>query len=70
MIKESVAHVRPRAVAGAWARLLLVFVGRRRRMARRRRYVDGLSDHLLKDIGVSRGGPHDAGPGGIRLRPS
>ena len=55
MIKESVAHVRPRAAAGAWARLLLALVAWPRRMALRRGHVGGLSDHLLKDIGVPRG---------------
>ena len=52
MIKESVAHVRPGA--GALALLLLALAAWRRRMARRRRHIDGLSDHMLKDIGTSR----------------
>ncbi len=50
MIKESVAHVRPGA--GALA-LLLALAAWRKRAARRRRHIDGLSDHMLKDIGVS-----------------
>ncbi|HKP27506.1 MAG TPA: hypothetical protein VJV39_26800 [Dongiaceae bacterium] len=57
MIKVSIAQVRPNT--GAWLRLLLALaVWRKRLVARqRRRDVDRLSGHMLRDIGFSRWAP-------------
>jgi uncharacterized protein YjiS (DUF1127 family) len=57
MIEESVAHVRRRAAATAWTRLLLALVANRmarRGRAHRQRHLDRMSVHMLKDMGLSR----------------
>jgi uncharacterized protein YjiS (DUF1127 family) len=56
MIRDSIAQVRPDA--GALTRLLRALAAWRRRAVRRRkRHVQGLSDHLRQDIGFTRREP-------------
>jgi hypothetical protein len=54
LIKDGIGHVPPGAVA--LTRLLpALVVWRRRAVRRRKRGIDGLSGHLLRDVGLHRG---------------